>query len=385
MQPTEQNEGKVAEGSRNAPLNDQHDQPHSSESIKTSWMARNACFDFDFTSFSSSEAANMKRITSLQDRFSNAMQIMVHSWDVRGDETLRVKRTSSDLAATLNTENALKAMSEKWVHKLLALYSEEGRFYHTVCHIEEMFGYVDLLFISLTCNNNNYNGNHHHSQVIYCDEEHYYYEAIIAFSIFFHDAIYDAKSSTNEEDSLALYQAFERELFQNIFQDRTTTAGTCTPNIIISPHQWQYSEAVSTFILATKSHNIDKCSNILQDKDDMYMNCLKLFIDADMAVLGKQSKAYDHYASLIRQEYIHVPKELYCEKRAQVLQSFVMDVCHEESGNSNTTSCTSTCTTLNVKSKSIFVSPIMREALESQAIANLKREVELLKKGCIPK
>ena len=47
------------------------------------------------------------------------------------------------------------------------------------------------------------------------------------------------------------------------------------------------------------------------------------FLDADMAVLGKQPAAYDHYAALIRKEYQHVPHDTYCEKRADILESFL--------------------------------------------------------------
>jgi predicted metal-dependent HD superfamily phosphohydrolase len=89
-------------------------------------------------------------------------------------------------------------------------------------------------------------------------------------------------------------------------------------------------------------------------------------LDADMSVLGKEPKAYDAYASMIRREYIHVPHQVYCEKRSDILQSFLGDLEDE------------------TKSKSIYLSNDMRSALETQAISNLRREISSLRSGIIP-
>jgi predicted metal-dependent HD superfamily phosphohydrolase len=91
---------------------------------------------------------------------------------------------------------------------------------------------------------------------------------------------------------------------------------------------------------------------------------LQIFLDADMAVLGKSWEAYQYYASLIRQEYKYVPHDLYCEKRAEILQSFIGSVGGD--------------------SKTVYLNEHMREALEDRAIANLKREIAILQKGDIP-
>ena len=50
------------------------------------------------------------------------------------------------------------------------------------------------------------------------------------------------------------------------------------------------------------------------------------FLDAALAVLGKQPAAYDHYAALIREEYQHVHHDTYCENRADILESFLGEV-----------------------------------------------------------
>ena len=108
-----------------------------------------------------------------------------------------------------------------------------------------------------------------------------------------------------------------------------------------------------------------------------------------MAVLGKNQQAYDHYASLIRLEYIHVPKDVYCEKRAEILKSFVgsvnsnnvdnkdMDGEEDEVANKRREAN-------HNRSKTIYLTQSMRDALEQRAIANLQREIESLENGIIP-
>ena len=114
---------------------------------------------------------------------------------------------------------------------------------------------------------------------------------------------------------------------------------------------------------------------------------LKLFLDADMAVLGKESNAYDHYAALIRKEYIHVPHDLYCEKRAEILQSFVtilLKTVEENKDDSDNKLHNSDKKVQDKKVRYIFASKIMREALERRAVNNLQREIKGLKQGQIP-
>eukprot|EP00567_Pseudictyota_dubia_P013527 CAMPEP_0197446618 /NCGR_PEP_ID=MMETSP1175-20131217/11527_1 /TAXON_ID=1003142 /ORGANISM="Triceratium dubium, Strain CCMP147" /LENGTH=106 /DNA_ID=CAMNT_0042977765 /DNA_START=306 /DNA_END=623 /DNA_ORIENTATION=+ len=80
-----------------------------------------------------------------------------------------------------------------------------------------------------------------------------------------------------------------------------------------------------------------------------------------MSVLAKEPGAYDVYAGLIRREYVHVDKDVYCSKRAEVLTSFLQN------------------------GRPIFACEAMREAgLEERARKNVEREVRLLKEGVIP-
>lgn len=149
---------------------------------------------------------------------------------------------------------------------------------------------------------------------------------VLVLTIFFHDVIYDPKSSTNEEDSASLFEEFWNESRQD---------------------NDEVKSRVVRYILATKQHTATN--------DDA---CAQLLLDIDMAVLGKQKEAYWEYASLIRNEYSFVEHDVYCEKRAHVLKGFLQ--------------------------QPIFGTVSMKEALEEQARENLKAEIESLERGEIP-
>jgi predicted metal-dependent HD superfamily phosphohydrolase len=106
--------------------------------------------------------------------------------------------------------------------------------------------------------------------------------ATMTLSVLFHDAVYDPKSSTNEEDSAALYRTFASELSHAIISamdsSATTTTSTTSTLASLPSHFFDY-DRVGHYILATKHHN-----SILVSTNDI---CLKLFLDADMAVLEK--------------------------------------------------------------------------------------------------
>ena len=107
---------------------------------------------------------------------------------------------------------------------------------------------------------------------------------VLAMATFFHDAVYDPRSSTNEADSAVLFESFVKTL---------------------NPPPTSALSLVSSYIIATAAHNVSSSPDPQ----------LRLFIDADMAVLGKSVAAYDNYAGLIRLEYKHYERDAYCEGR----------------------------------------------------------------------
>jgi predicted metal-dependent HD superfamily phosphohydrolase len=293
--------------------------PPLKEIIQNSWMASRQEFQFP--------VKDEDRIKSLR-----------HRWDNCINTVLKVTKTFA-----LSTE-----YTAQWFDKLVDLHSDTERSYHTLCHLEEVFGFVDLLMLNYE------QANYDSSDTITSNFLNFdAYTAIIDLSVFFHDAIYNPKSGTNEEDSAELFDQFVNE----VFGDNEAALSAPTK---ITKKEWSGFKAVKNFIIATKSHILDGAVDMRNEE----IPYLQIFLDADMAVLGKSWEAYQYYASLIRQEYKYVPHDLYCEKRAEILQSFIGSVGGD--------------------SKTVYLNEHMREALEDRAIANLKREIAILQKGDIP-
>lgn len=150
-------------------------------------------------------------------------------------------------------------------NEIEARYSEKGRHYHNLLHLENMFRELETV-------KNNISD-----------------FTAISFSVFYHDVIYDASSKSNEEKSAA--QAEKRLEELHLDRDRISL--------------------ISAQILATKSH---------QRSDDEDTNYL---LDADLSVLGKDFNTYLEYTQNIRKEYSIYPDFLYKPGRRKVLKHFL--------------------------------------------------------------
>lgn len=71
-----------------------------------------------------------------------------------------------------------------------------------------------------------------------------------------------------------------------------------------------------------------------------------------MAILASDDEVYDSYAKQIREEYIHVPLDLYIAGRTSILQGFVK--------------------------QRTFVTPLFDSMLGQKAIKNMEREIQSL-------
>eukprot|EP00545_Synedropsis_sp_CCMP1620_P003029 CAMPEP_0119021430 /NCGR_PEP_ID=MMETSP1176-20130426/25982_1 /TAXON_ID=265551 /ORGANISM="Synedropsis recta cf, Strain CCMP1620" /LENGTH=278 /DNA_ID=CAMNT_0006976039 /DNA_START=24 /DNA_END=860 /DNA_ORIENTATION=- len=253
--------------------------------ISGSWMGKNVDF---------SVPPNDEKVTAaLKEKWNQVVKLLLVS-------------TSTSSTAAINTKQA-----SRWWDRIVDLHSAPDRAYHTLAHLHEMIGYFELFASSQSSD----------------DDE---LTTIMVLSVLFHDAVYDARSATNEEDSAKLLQEFCRDM------------GSVDEKL---------EERIVQYILATKSHKLPEAGN--NDPN------LALFLDIDMAVLGKEDSAYLHYASLIRKEYGFVDRDVYCQKRADILETFLEE-------------------------PNIFASAIMQEALEQQARDNLCKEIRLLRTGVIP-
>jgi predicted metal-dependent HD superfamily phosphohydrolase len=111
----------------------------------------------------------------------------------------------------------------------------------------------------------------------------------ILFTLFYHDIIYQATKSNNEEESAKLADERMKQLF--------------VPSEII--------KNCITQILATKAHLTN--SNM----DTNY------FTDADLSVIGQSIENYTIYYKNVRKEYLIYPDLLYNPGRKKVLTHFL--------------------------------------------------------------
>ena len=247
-------------------------------------------------------------------------------------EVLRkdLERRWNDLVAS----SALQLTGDKstsWFRRIYELHTEQGRYYHTVVHLWELFELLDILIESLETSSKWY--------------------VAMAWSVFFHDAIYDPKSNRNEKDSAELFRAFVEDCMETAMD--TTVF-----------------DAAETMILATEKHKVmtpSEASRTLSEKDELEeIRMQKHFLDMDMAVLGKENEAYLKYAALIRKEYEFVVHDVYCSKRAEILETFLGD--KSEAGDK----------------KCIYLTESFSGAFEARARENLRNEIRLLRSNTIP-
>ncbi|CUF87250.1 Hypothetical protein, putative, partial [Bodo saltans] len=149
-------------------------------------------------------------------------------------------------------------------------YLEPQRHYHTLRHVQELLQQMDLVESEIE--------NPH----------------AVLLMIFYHDVIYDPTAKDNEDKSAEL------------FDQLVLTCKGLIPEKIAT--------LVRDGIMFTKHH----------------MNCptwahkdIKHFLDMDIAILGANKERYVEYMRQIRQEYRHVPHDVFGKARAAVLQTFL--------------------------------------------------------------
>ena len=144
-------------------------------------------------------------------------------------------------------------------------YSEEGRHYHTLEHLEHVITELKPVKKKIK------------------DWD------VLLFSIFYHDIIYYTLKRDNEEKSAAV--AAQRLKKLGLSKER--------------------AEACQKQILATHKHVKNP------DHDTNY------FIDADLAILGKDEESYAQYVADIRKEYHMYPDVMYNNGRRAFMERFL--------------------------------------------------------------
>lgn len=184
---------------------------------------------------------------------------------------------------------------ERFWDEIVYQYSKKSRYYHNLVHLENMFGELEMV----------------KKQVETFD--------LMAFSVFYHDIVYNASSKVNEEKSAAW--AVSRLKSFHLSEEQIT----------IIEHQ----------ILATKKH---------QKSVDHDINFL---IDADLSILGAERNIYQKYTENIRKEYSVYLDFLYKPGRKKALIHFL-------------------------EFDSIFKTEHFRNKYENQARENIKWEISAL-------
>ena len=186
--------------------------------------------------------------------------------------------------------------SQKILQALLLEYQRPERQYHNLNHIEEMSSWL---------------------RAYRSDLESY---SACFLACLYHDVVYDTRASDNE---LRSSRRARDDLGAMGFDE----------NLI---------KTVELLIESTASHT-PRLDNF---------DC-KLFLDADLAILGSNRARYDAYLSGVRAEYAWVSEEVYRAKRSLVLNSFL-------------------------KRERIYLTDLLHTKLDSAARSNLRYEIELL-------
>lgn len=142
-------------------------------------------------------------------------------------------------------------------------YTQPGRHYHTLQHIEQLLDLLDAV-------------NEHCSDLV-----------ALQLAVFYHDIVYDVQRNDNEVQSAA------------IARQRLTALG------------YEAVGKVDTFILATQTHESSG------DQDTDYL------LDIDLSILGAGGSRYETYAQQVREEYRIYPDTVYNPGRVKVLQHFL--------------------------------------------------------------
>jgi predicted metal-dependent HD superfamily phosphohydrolase len=156
--------------------------------------------------------------------------------------------------------------SESAYRQLANAYGGPGRYYHNLAHVDDCLDQLTKLELDRAD----------------ADD--------LAVALWFHDAVYDWRSSTNEADSARLATRF------------LTTSGASARLVTV----------VNELIMATR-HSTELAPSGLS----------AVISDIDLSILGRDAVDYDRYEAAIAQEYRWVPGPIYRQGRRKILQSFL--------------------------------------------------------------
>lgn len=152
-----------------------------------------------------------------------------------------------------------------WHGRVIRAWKEPHRHYHNLEHLEDCLRCLDE--VTHLCEN----------------------AVTVEFALWFHDVIYDPKAPDNEERSAGLACTFLRQV------------GLGSGHV----------STVESLILATKTH-------VPGTEPDA-----GVMLDIDLSILGHPRTRFARYEADIRHEYAWVPADVFAQKRAAILESFL--------------------------------------------------------------
>ena len=195
-----------------------------------------------------------------------------------------------------------------------------GKYSNNAALIDRFFGEIERKY---TSTRRHYHNLHHIQALLQLGEIYagqLQDQDVVAFSVFYHDIIYNVLRKDNEPRSAGL--AVKR------LQALQVPAAKI--------------EQVKLYIEATQTHAVTAAVTHTGD--------LQLFLDFDMSILGAPWDAYEAYTRQVRREYRFYPDKLYNTGRKQFLQHCL-------------------------QSAPIFQTPAFREGYEVIARENMAREL----------
>lgn len=187
------------------------------------------------------------------------------------------------------------AQLHDWFAELIARYAEPHRFYHTSRHLEECFEKWSEL------------------------REQADHPAEVEAALWFHDAIYDTHSDSNELRSAELAQ----KAALSLGVDSTVAS------------------RIHDLIMNTRHASLP----VEQDA--------RLIVDTDLSILGAEPARFAEYEQQVHQEYAWVPEDIFRERRASILRGLL-------------------------QRPTIFSTDLFRERYERQARQNISQSLEVL-------
>jgi predicted metal-dependent HD superfamily phosphohydrolase len=159
-------------------------------------------------------------------------------------------------------------VEELWL-EIESAYTEEGRFFHDLDHLEHLYRELSPLQLHISD------------------------WPTLLFSLVYHDVVYDVTRDTVVHDN--------EERSAEVAEGRLQSIGYPAEKI----------EACRRQILATREHSY------AQDNDT------NLFTDADLSILGQPWSTYNNYQLKIRREYSIYADSIYQAGRRKVLEQFL--------------------------------------------------------------